>query len=222
MTATSLRRVERDHDDFVEHLIVDGASLSRSESGERASAEWQADDDGPVADEPIRSGRSRQSFDRTMVRTLLSERQLASHGLHVLDHEAQRWLISVDADDLTRDRFSFSWFGDLVARVSELRNIAAEEELPFIESSAREALAFAKELNATSRPGAFLVGNGCVRLLWTDGPEQIGLQFRGDQTIQYVMFARRAGQVATHMGGDDKETILRQITAIGLRHLFGA
>lgn len=183
---------------------------------------WELEHDDTAPSRPSPAARTQRAFDPAQLRTLMSEKQLMTHGLRVFDHAARSWLIPLDADMLEDERPAANWYEGLADRIDELRAIAAEEELPFIESSAREALTFAKELNATSRPGAFLVGNGCVRLLWAADPEQIGLQFKGDGTIQYVLFVQRAGQVATHMGGDNKETILRQVTAVGLRHLFEA
>lgn len=183
---------------------------------------WELDHDDTAPSKPSPAARTQRAFNPAQLRTLMSEKQLMTHGLRVFDHAARAWLIPLDADMLEGERPAADWYDGLADRIDELRAIAAEEELPFVEASAREALAFANELNATSRPGAFLVGNGCVRLLWAADPEQIGLQFKGDGTIQYVLFARRPAQVATHMGTDDKETILRQVTAVGLRHLFEA
>ncbi len=156
------------------------------------------------------------------VHTLMDDSRLHDYGLRIFEHESRSWLMPMDADTLVDDRPSAAWLPGLTARIDELRALAAEEGVPFSDESALAAVVFARELNATKRPGAFLVGNGNVRLLWTDEPEQIGLQFRDARVVQFVMLGRRGPLLASHMGEDDAEGVLRHVTAAGLRHLFAA
>ncbi len=156
-------------------------------------------------------------------KTLLSPADLEWCGLAVYDDtEAQSWLVRTDADRLAEEPASTVWLERLIERVRELKELSADEDLAFSQSSADEAIGFAKGIRAYRLPSAFLLGNGNVRLLWTSGKAQIGLQFLGGGTIQYVMFADRLAGTATHMGTDDGDTILRQISVLGLRHLLSA
>lgn len=168
--------------------------------------------------------RTRSYGQPKQVKTLFSAKELENYGLRFFaDRDADEWIIGLDADDLVGAPKSTTWYSKLVSRIDELKQIAAEEELPFSPESAIQAKDFARNIAAAVQPSAFLVGNGNVRLLWTQGVEQIGLQFLPDEhAIQYVMFAKRAGRTSSHMGSDDSSTILRQISALGLRHLLGA
>jgi len=105
--------------------------------------------------------------------------------------------------------------------VDELRELAHEEGLPFSEESAEQAIAFVTQLRDYHRPSAFLIGNGNVRLLWASSHgEQIGLQFLGKFEVQYLLMARRESRLATVMGADQIDSIMRYIQAAGLAQLF--
>lgn len=105
------------------------------------------------------------------------------------------------------------WLGDLKGRVDALRELAEEEGETLDEASADAALAFAARLIAARRPGAFLV-NGNIRLLWdSEGGQQVGLQFRGGEKIQFVIFQRDGGDLGSLMGTRSTEAVYAMITA---------
>jgi hypothetical protein len=161
---------------------------------------------------------------RLDVSTLLTERQLQDHGLHLAGGDgAHRWLIPVDLQESEQPgpRREQHWFADLRRRVEELGSIAQDEALEFNEASADQALNFAMKVQGCSRPSAFLIGNGNVRLLWTHpSGQQIGLQFLGDDEIQFILVARRDEKLATTMGADRADAVLRYIAAAGLSRLL--
>ncbi|WP_174279910.1 hypothetical protein [Sphingomonas bacterium] len=212
-----LAREEMDNEKFGFRKIGDDAPARRHDD---AGVSWEADEDDGSPDRFASDAKARRSFSPLFVKTLLSESQLNDRGLSLFNHDASIWLIDADADTLQGDRPSQAWLGALLARVDALRAGAADEDVPFSEASARAALDFARDLRATRQPGAFLIGNGNIRLLWTEGEEQIGLQFQNGGKVQFVMFARRATRMVTHMGDDDATGIKRQIVASGLRHLL--
>ena len=198
-------------------------------AGDAFGYDPKLDDDGSIFVTSLRDqrttiipiGRTRPLFSPKTARTLLSDKQLELHGLcYMIDADAQSWIIPNDADNLVDVRPSSAWIDDLCSRISDLKEISIEEELPYNEKSAQDSIDFAKSINSSVKPSAFLIGNGNIRLLWLKNNEQIGLQFLGDGLVQYVMFARREKQIAPHMGSDDTETITRQISALGLRHLL--
>lgn len=81
---------------------------------------------------------------------------------------------------------------DVSSRLSELRREAKEENLPYSERSEHDLFKFFFLYPAVARPRLFLLENGNLRALWRNSEgEQIGLQFRGGEQVQYVIFARR-------------------------------
>jgi hypothetical protein len=182
------------------------------------ASDWLSQrDDKTSSQAPV---QLRPKFKALMVNTLLSEVQLNNRGLLLHPHESETWLIDIDADTLTGRPRHEQWQDLLIGRFNELRELAAEEGLPFSEKSAAYALQFALKIVASVRPGAFLLGNGNVRLLWSRKSEQIGLQFLTDGSVQFVLFASRGDRIATLMGDDGSGEILRHISSAGLRHLL--
>jgi len=154
-------------------------------------------------------------------RTVLSERELHNCGLKATSHQAERWLVSADSEELHVAPPSAAWHSELCRRIDELRDIAEDECLAFSQQSADAALDLATKLHATVRPSAFLIGNGNVRLVWNNAfGEQIGLQFLDGRDIQYVLFTKRGDRLAQTFGNDDQSAVLRLVSAIGLRHLL--
>lgn len=180
--------------------------------------DWWSASNNPTGDQS--SVQQRPKFSGIVVNTLLSETQLNKRGLLLHPHETETWLIDIDADTLTGDQPCEAWYAALVRRLGELRDLANEEEIPFSEVSAGFALQFSRNMTSSVRPGAFLLGNGNIRLLWNRGREQIGLQFLEDGLVQFVLFADRGDRVATLMGDDGLDDILRHVTSAGLRHLL--
>jgi hypothetical protein len=156
------------------------------------------------------------------LKTLMTERQLQDCGLDLVGQkDVQQWLVPRDMFDVREDAASPSWFDDFLSRITDLREIAKDEEGLFNEESAKEGERFASKLTTHRRPSVFLVANGNLRLLWaSDAGEQIGLQFIGNSEVQYVLMARRDEKIATVMGVDRVDAIMRYINAAGLAQLF--
>jgi hypothetical protein len=99
----------------------------------------------------------------------------------------------------------------LIERINELREIASDDEIPFRENSAEQAIDWIRELAPTVKPSIFLVNNGNIRLVWHRGKEQLGIQFLGDGNAQFV-----------YLGLDDQhERVFGSIRAAELRRLVG-
>jgi hypothetical protein len=94
---------------------------------------------------------------------------------------------------------------EIFSRLSELKREAAAEQIPYSQHSEHDFFKFWLLNPEIVRPYLFLLENGNLRALWknTDG-EQVGLQFRGDELVQYVIFARRDGsRVVSRSAGRD-------------------
>jgi hypothetical protein len=137
-------------------------------------------------------------------------------------HQGNEWLVPQPANDAKASAAkSPAWLNTLCERMDELRVIAADEGLGFSEDSAASAVAFARSLNRSRQPSAFLLGNGKVRLLWvTEANEQIGLQFRSDEQVQFVLFKLREKRLVHTMGSDTSSGVLQTIAAMGLMHVL--
>lgn len=109
-------------------------------------------------------------------------------------------------------------------RLEELRSIADEEGYKISAASEKALKAFLAATSFTKRPYITLLDNGNVRAFWEDkaAGEQIGLQFLGGDHVQYVIFARRAGQgyIARSAGRDLVTNMESQIDGNGLRRLM--
>lgn len=134
-----------------------------------------------------------------------------SHTIHVLN-----WVIEVLkhlADNSLRDsELNFEEKFDtpnsrvileINERLEELEVVGKEENLIMSQDSKSEFLKFIHLLNPSIRPLIFIVENGNLRALWPhDDGRQIGLQFLGEERIQYVMFDEKQsdGTVNTEYG----------------------
>jgi hypothetical protein len=158
---------------------------------------------------------------RMDVSTLLTEHQLQDCGLTLAGAEnAQRWLVPISLGNAAHQPSRADWMSELNARIEQLKEIAEEENLPFSQVSADQALSFVLQLNGSRRPSAFLIGNGNVRLVWSSQKgEQVGLQFLGNGEVQFVLIARREQNLSTSMGTDLPDAVMRFIAAAGLSHL---
>jgi hypothetical protein len=89
-------------------------------------------------------------------------------------------------DPLSRREPAKDDLPSILERINELRDISAEENLPFEERSAEEALEWLRMMRPRELPSVFLVNNGNTRLFWRDGDRQLGLQFLGNGSAQFV------------------------------------
>ena len=113
-----------------------------------------------------------------------------------------------------------------VDRIEYLRNEAEQEGFSLNPASERNFLSFVNSVCHTRRACLFLLDNGNLRAVWKDENDaQVGLQFRDDGMVQYVIFARSNpedektpayGSVSIDMA------ITGQIEGFDLRPLVGA
>jgi len=79
----------------------------------------------------------------------------------------------------------------VLSRLNELKNEAKTEDLAFSERSEHDFFKFLLLFPQILDPFLFLLDNGNLRALWKNGDgEQVGLQFRGSEIVQYVIFVR--------------------------------
>jgi hypothetical protein len=96
-----------------------------------------------------------------------------------------------------------TWTKKFSARISELKSLAIEDDIQINLASVDAAEVFLGSEPFIKLPSVFLLNNGNVRLLWTNGKqEQVGLQFQGTTKVQYVIFVMRDGVMAESMGVD--------------------
>lgn len=113
------------------------------------------------------------------------------------------------------------WLPQFAERLDALDEAAIEDEIAISKKSRKDANAFVALLHSVRMPTVFLVGNGNVRLRWSnkDG-EKVGLQFRGNGEVQYLFF-KRVGDKFEHMLGTKLlSTITSFIATCGLRHVI--
>ncbi|MEO5598047.1 MAG: hypothetical protein ABIQ66_05450 [Novosphingobium sp.] len=115
------------------------------------------------------------------------------------------------------------WIAKFNARLENLRQISVDEELPFSDISYHASQQFVNKVQWAILPSVFLIGNGNIRLLWdNEVGEQVGLQFVGNDKVQYVFFQNSGDQVDPVMGTKKASQILALIDRLGLRHVMTA
>lgn len=170
--------------------------------------------------------------------THLTDGELEDRGLSVYARSGEKLWLSDASDDWCRPQFQpasswlavFSdanrggqpqWLAELEQRLNSLRDISGEEALPFSEASRQAAIKFAVSLRRARRPSAFLLGNGNIRMLWINAlNEQVGLQFREDGMVQFVLFKSRENQLVHTMGSDTTTGVLQTVAGLGLMHVI--
>ena len=114
---------------------------------------------------------------------------------------------------------------DYKVRIEELRQLTEAEDYCLNPSSERDFWSFF-ELNPFVRQGNLvLLENGNLRAIWKDGRgTQIGLQFLGERTIQFVIFKVRTKgrQVSRAYGRDGFEGIKCQIQTFELHQMMSS
>ena len=101
-------------------------------------------------------------------------------------------------------------------RIELLKEIGEEEEIAYNANSEQDLWRFLKRLSFIKSPKLFLLDNGNLRAVWKgDGGKHIGLQFLGDEQIQFVIFSKRGehNNMARIRGRDDFAGIARQLDA---------
>jgi hypothetical protein len=113
------------------------------------------------------------------------------------------------------------WLPQFAERLDALGETAIEDEITVSKKSRKDVNAFVASLHSVRMPTVFLVGNGNVRLRWSNKKgEKVGLQFRGNGEVQYLFF-KRIGDKFEHMLGTKLlATIMPFIAACGIRHVI--
>jgi hypothetical protein len=110
-------------------------------------------------------------------------------------------------------------------RIVELINDAAPDGISLNEASEGDFWTFIMAQNFFWKNKLFLLDNGNLRAVWkSETGDQIGLQFLGNGTIQYVIFKHRprAEFVSRVAGRDTLDGVRGQISALDLDNLIAA
>lgn len=131
--------------------------------------------------------------------------------------------VEMNVEDLPFHQERRVELAEISRRIGELREEAADESMPWNAASERELIAFCASVGG-ERPAIYLLENGNLRAVWRDrSGAQIGLQFRGDGQVHYVIFAPRGvGPVARHYGQEHVANIRAQVRFAGLERLLNA
>jgi len=112
---------------------------------------------------------------------------------------------------------------ETAARIRDLQIDAVLSGEAFSEDSLEDLMTFLNGLTPRERPSLFLLDSGNLRAFWrNESGEQVGLQFMGQELVQYVMFARRpkSQKILRHYGQDLLGEIRSKITLNGCDHLI--
>jgi hypothetical protein len=93
----------------------------------------------------------------------------------------------------------------LHARIGELKQVGAEEGLPWSPASEDDFWVFMSLWPKLTEPGLILMDNGNLRAVWRNAAgEQAALEFRGYRQVYFVFFARRPeGPPIARSAGED-------------------
>ncbi len=111
------------------------------------------------------------------------------------------------------------------SRIEALRSDALQDGYDLNAASERDFWRFIRSEPFIRKGNLVLLDNGNLRAIWKgEHGTHVGLQFLGDQTVQYVIFKRRAaaGDISRVAGRDSIEGVIRQIAAFDLRSLIHA
>lgn len=109
------------------------------------------------------------------------------------------------------------------ARIEVLREDALDEEIQIRDASEKDLHKFLLTWVGASDPLLSLLDNGNFRILWdAEDGRQIGLQFLGDDAVQFVLFTKREGAdlLSRSAGRDTMDGVVRQIRGLGLLSLL--
>lgn len=120
------------------------------------------------------------------------------------------------------DKFSETALTKIENRLQDLRTQSEDEGEPYSQDSERALKAFLGRIAANNRPYIALLDNGNLRATWKDlQGQQIGIQFLGDEHVQFVLFSKREGDVpmAKLFGQDIFSGLIKTITVFNLDDL---
>lgn len=112
----------------------------------------------------------------------------------------------------------------ILTRLKDLHAAAADEDMTINPDSERDFRRYILEqMRPSRRPAVTLLENGNLRAFWSDASgQQVGLQFRSDGWVQYVLFARTMPDqtLATSVGRKTFGAALESVRQMGLYGLI--
>jgi hypothetical protein len=113
------------------------------------------------------------------------------------------------------------WLAQFEVRLHELDKTAIEDGIKISKKSLKDVRAFVAAMHDVRMPTVFLVGNGNVRLRWANNQgEKVGLQFRGNNEVQFLFFKRDRDNMEQMLGVKQMATIGAFISTCGLGHVI--
>jgi hypothetical protein len=109
------------------------------------------------------------------------------------------------------------------ARIDALREDARDEQIQIHDASESDLHGFLLTWRGATDPFISLLDNGNFRILWdSEDGRQIGLQFLGNDSVQFVLFAKRDGvdQLSRSAGRDTVDGVVKQIRGLDLLSLL--
>lgn len=106
-------------------------------------------------------------------------------------------------------------------RISELRHIAESEGLRFSEESGQDLKRFLLVADFAA-PSLFLLENGNLRAVWSEGSTQIGIQFLGENRGQFILLDGEGIEPHQIMGTHNLATIQKLIEGSGIDEVWRA
>ena len=107
-------------------------------------------------------------------------------------------------------------------RIEYLRSEAELDGITVNEASKRDFWSFFRSMPLLRKAGVILMDNGNLRAVWRGKDKsRLGLQFLGDQSVEYVIFKRRQGakDISRGAGFDSLNGFKKQIQAFDLKSL---
>ena len=114
---------------------------------------------------------------------------------------------------------------DYSRRIEVLRSDAEDDGFVLNKASEKDFWQYIRSAPFAQKAGLVLVDNGNLRAVWKgDDESHLGIQFLGNQWVEYVIFKRRpsAIDIARVAGRDTLDGIKKQINAFDLTSLMGA
>ena len=107
-------------------------------------------------------------------------------------------------------------YKDYSRRIEVLCSDAEDDDLVLNEASERDFWHYIRSVPFAQKAGLVLMDNGNLRAVWKgDDESHLGIQFLGNQWVEYVIFKRRPStiDIARVAGRDTLDGVKRQIDA---------
>ena len=115
-------------------------------------------------------------------------------------------------------------YKDYSRRIETLHSDAEDDGFALNEESKKDFWQYIRSVPFAQKAGLVLMDNGNLRAVWKgDDESRLGIQFLGNQWVEYVIFNRRPStiDVARVAGRDTLDGVKRQIDAFDLTSLMG-